>query len=90
MEAAHATLRGTLKAYEPGRSITIVETSGRERTVALAPKASVYEGARAGDKVSIRIPLEASADCRSADRVDRQTKAEPPKSKFSQAPSPSR
>ncbi len=89
VEAAHVTLRGTVKAYEPGKSITIVEASGRERTVPLARKASVYEGARAGDKVCLRIPLQEPGDSRSADRIERQTTTPPPKSKFSQAQSPS-
>jgi hypothetical protein len=89
VKAAHVTLRGTVKASDPGRSITIVGPSGRERTVPLAPKASVYDGLRNGDRVSVRIPIGAPADGRSADRVERQTKTTPPKSKFSQAQSPS-
>jgi hypothetical protein len=89
VEAAHITLRGTLKAYDPGKSITIVEASGRERRVPLAPKASAYEGARAGDKVCLRIPLQEPGDGRSADRIERQKTTAPPKSKFSQAQSPS-
>ncbi|MGE5344325.1 MAG: hypothetical protein ACM3JH_00075 [Acidithiobacillales bacterium] len=89
VETAHITLRGTVKAYEPRKSITIVEASGRERIVPLAPKASVYEGARAGDKVCLRIPLQGPGDGKSADRIERQKTTAPPKSKFSQAQSPS-
>ncbi len=89
VEAAHLTLRGTVKAYEKGRAVTIVEASGRERTVALTPMASVYDGLRPGDRVCLRIPLQGPGDARSADRIERQKATTPPKSKFSQAQSPS-
>lgn len=85
VEAAFITLRGLVKAYEPGKFITIVEASGRARTVPLAAKASVYEGVAAGDKVAIRIPLQEPGNGKSADRVEKQKKTAPPKSKFSQA-----
>jgi hypothetical protein len=88
VEAAHITLRGSMKAYEPGKSITIVEASGKSRTVPLSAKASVYEGIATGDKVAVRIPLQKPGDGKTADRVEKQKKTAPPKSKFSQAQSP--
>jgi hypothetical protein len=89
VRAAYLTLRGTVKAYEKGVSVSIVEKNGVERTVKLAANASVYDGLAAGDKVVLRIPLKRPADGKSTDRVSRQTPAKaPPKSKFTQAQSP--
>jgi hypothetical protein len=89
VNAAFITLRGVVKAYEKGVSITIAEANGKERTVPLAEKAGVYDGLAVGDKVAVRIPLQKPADGKSASRVDRQRPPKaPPKSKFSQAQSP--
>jgi hypothetical protein len=88
VRAAYLSVRGTVKAYEEGVSITVVEASGRERTVKLAAKASVYDGLAAGDKVVLRIPLQKPADGKSTDRISRQKPPKaPPKSKFAQAQS---
>jgi hypothetical protein len=87
--AANVTVRGIVKAYEKGVSITVTEANGKDRTVLLAEKAAVYEGVAAGDKVVLRVPLQKPADGKHADRVEKQR---PPKaplpSKFSQAESP--
>jgi hypothetical protein len=89
VKAAYLSVRGTVKAYEKGASITIVETDGHERAVKIAPKASVYEGLAAGDKVIVRIPIGKLADGKTTDHVERQKRLKPPpKSKFSQAQSP--
>jgi hypothetical protein len=87
--AANVTVRGIVKAYEKGVSISVTEANGKDRTVLLADKAFVYEGLAIGDKVVVRVPLQKPADGKHADRVDKQ---KPPKaplpSKFSQAESP--
>jgi hypothetical protein len=89
VKAAHLSVRGTVKAYEKGVSITVVEADGRERTVKIAAKASVYEGLAARDKVIVRIPLGKPADGKTTDHVERQKPPKlPPKSKFTQAQSP--
>ena len=89
VKAAYLTLRGTVKAYENGVSITIVESKGVERTVKLAAKATVYDGLAAGDKVVLRIPLKRPADGKSTDRITKQKPpSAQPKSKFKQAQSP--
>ncbi len=87
--AANLTVRGVVKSFEKGVSITIRETNGKDRTIPLAEKAVVYEGLAPGDKVVVRIPLKRPADGKSADRVEKQKppKAAPP-SKFSQAQTP--
>jgi hypothetical protein len=91
VKAAYLSLRGTVKTYAKGVSITIVEKDGVERTVKLAAKASVYDGLAAGDKVVLRVPLKKDADGMSTDRVSRQRPPKaPPKSKFSAAQSPVR
>jgi hypothetical protein len=85
--AAYVTVRGTMKTYTKN-AITILEKSGRERKVPLAPRALVYEGLKPGDEVVLRIPFDEGADCRTADRVERPPAPRaPPKSKFSQAQS---
>ena len=61
--------RGTVKAYEKGVSITVVEKTGVERTVKIATKASVYDGLAVGDKVVLKIPLKRPADGKSTDRI---------------------
>lgn len=87
--AANITLRGVVKAYEKGVSVTITEANGKDRTVLLADKAAVYEGVAAGDKVTLRVPLQKPADGKHADRVEKQKVSKtPPPSKFSQAQSP--
>lgn len=89
VNAAYSSLRGVVKTFEKGASITIVEASGRERTVALAAKAEVYDGLKAGDSVVIRVPLQKPADGKSADRVEKQKAGKtPPPSKFSKAQTP--
>lgn len=89
VEAANLTLRGVVKAYEKGVSITITEANGKERTVLLAEKAAVYDGLAAGDKVVLRVPLQKPADGKHADRVEKQKPPKaPPPSKFSQAQTP--
>jgi hypothetical protein len=86
--AAYVTVRGTVKTYAKN-AITIFEKSGRERRVALAPRAFVCQGLKPGDEVVLRIPFDEGADCRTADRVERPPAPKAaPKSKFSQAQSP--
>lgn len=87
--AASVTLRGVVKAYEKGVSVTIAEANGKVRTVPLADKATVYDGIAVGDKVVLNVPLKKPADGKHADRVERQKPPKtPPPSKFSQAQSP--
>ena len=87
--AANLSIRGVVKAYEKGVSITVLQPNGRPRTVPLAEKTEVFEGLKVGDKVVLRIPLGKPADSRSADRVEKQKPPkEPPKSKFSEAQTP--
>jgi hypothetical protein len=89
VKAAYLSVRGTVKAYERGVSITVVEARGRERTAKIAANASVYEGLAVGDKVIVRIPLGKPADGKTTDHVERQRAPKPPpKSKFTQAQSP--
>jgi len=85
--AAYVTVRGTMKSCTKS-AITIVERSGRERKIALAPHALVSEGLKPGDEVVLRIPFDEGADCHTADRVERPPAPRTrPKSKFSQAQS---
>lgn len=87
--AAYVSVHGVVKAYRAGTSITVVDASGRERTVPLAENAGVYEGLRQGDKVVLRIPLEKPANGKSADKVEKEKqKKTPPKSKFAAAQTP--
>ena len=89
VKAAHLSVRGTVKAYEKGGSITVVEVDGRERTAKIAANATVYESLAVGDKVIVRIPLGKPADGKTTDHVERQKSPKPPpKSKFTQAQSP--
>jgi hypothetical protein len=89
VKASHLSVRGTVKAYEKGVSITVVEPDGSERIAKIAAKASVYEGLAVGDKVIVRIPLGKPADGKTADHVERQRPPRPPpRSKFTQAQSP--
>ncbi len=91
VKAAYLSLRGTVKRFEKGVSVTIVEKAGVERTVALAKDAFVYGGLAAGDKVVLRIPLRAPSNGMSADRVTKARRPKAPrKSKFSAAESPVR
>ncbi len=86
--AAYASVRGTVTTYTKN-AITVLEKSGRQRQVSLAPHATVYQGLKQGDEVVLRIPFDEGADCRTADRVDRPSAPKAaPKSKFSQAQSP--
>jgi hypothetical protein len=87
--AANVTVRGIVKAYEKGVSITVTEANGKDRTVLLADKAAVYDGVAVGDKVVVRVPLQKPADGKHADRVEKQKASKTPlPSKFSQAESP--
>jgi len=89
VKAAYLSVRGTVKVYEKGVSITIVEARGRARTVKIAAKASVYEGLAPGDRVVVRIPLGQPADGKTADHIEKEKPPKPPpKSTFSQAQSP--
>jgi len=89
VDAAHVTLRGVMKAYTKGSSITIRQGNGRDRTVPLLEKAAVEEGLVVGDQVVVRIPLQKPADGKSADRVEKQKPgATPPPSKFSTSTTP--
>jgi hypothetical protein len=87
--AANVTVRGVVKAYEKGVSITVSEANGKNRTVLLAEKAAVYDGVAVGDKVVVHVPLQKPADGKHADRVEKQKASKTPlPSKFSQAESP--
>jgi len=89
VKAAYLSVRGTVKAYGKGVSITVVEADGSEHTARIAAKASVYEGLAVGDRVIVRIPLGKPADGKTTDHVERQRPPRPPpRSKFSQAQSP--
>lgn len=86
--AAYVTVRGTVKTYSKN-VITILEKSGRQRQVPIAPGALVCHGLKPGDEVVLHIPFDEGADCRTADRVERPPAPKAaPKSKFSQAQSP--
>jgi hypothetical protein len=87
--AAGLTIRGVVKAYEKGVSITIVEANRKTRMVPLAAKAVVYESLAVGDKVVLNVPLQKPGDGKHADRVEKQKPARvAAPSKFSQAQSP--
>jgi len=87
--AAHLSVTGTVKAYEKGVSITVVQKSGVERTVKIMAKASVYDGLAVGDKVVLNIPLKRPADGKSTDKVVKWLPPKaPPKSNFSAQESP--
>jgi hypothetical protein len=89
VDTAYLTLRGTLAAYEKGL-VTIVDRSGRSRTVPLGRGARVDDGLKAGDAVAVRIPLEDDPANKAASRVERQKPPAPApmssrSSKFAQA-----
>lgn len=87
--ASYITVSGTVKALTKGLSITIAESSGRERTLSLADGASVPEGLAVGDPVSARVPLQKPFDGKTADRIERpKAKKTPPVSKFRDAQTP--
>jgi hypothetical protein len=89
INAAYVSLRGVVKALDKGKSITIVDASGRERTVPLVPNAELYDGLAVGDRVVLRLPLDKPADGKSADHVEKEKpKKDLPKSKFSKAQTP--
>jgi len=87
VDAAYVTYRGSVVKMEKGESITILDgRTGKERRVLLAKNAAVPDGLKAGDAVSLRVPLEQGAR---AERVELQKApaALDPKSKFTTAPS---
>lgn len=85
--AAYVSVRGTVTAYTK-KAITVLEKSGRQRQVSLAPRALIYEDLKPGDEVVLRIPFDERAGCRTADRVERPPAPKASrKSKFSRAPS---
>ncbi len=87
--ASFLKISGTVKSLEKGRSITIVDSSGRERTLPLAEGARVPDGLTAGDKVTARVPLQKPFDGKTADRVEkRKPKKTPPLSKIRDAQTP--
>ena len=91
VNAAYLSLRGTVKAWAKGVSITLIEKDGAERTVKLASGASVYDGLAAGDRVVVRVPLRKASNGMTADRVSRREPSKaPPKSRFAAAQSPAR
>jgi hypothetical protein len=91
VDAAFLTLRGTVTGWDKGISITILDRNGRSRTVPLVRGASVCEGLRTGELVSLRVPLDESGALGPAERVERQAAAPAPMtSKFSQAQAPLR
>jgi hypothetical protein len=86
VEASYLTIRGTVTGFEPGKSVAVLDRNGKTRTLALLKGAAVYEGLKVGDAVSVRVPVEDSGACRSADRVERQKTAPTAMpSKFTQA-----
>jgi hypothetical protein len=94
VESAYLTLRGTLASFDKGL-VTIVDRSGRSRSVPLARGARVDGGLKAGDLVTLRVPLEDDPANKAASRVERQKPAAPPamssaSSKFAQAQSAAR
>jgi len=87
--ATYLSVTGTVKAYDKGVSITIVQKNGRERIVKIVPKATVYDGLAVGDKVVLKIPLKRPADGKSADKIMKWLPPKaPPKSNFSAQESP--
>ena len=87
VNAAFVTYRGSVVKVEKDEAITILDgRTGKERRVLLAKGASLPEGLKAGDAVSLRVPLEHGSGARTADRVERQPTpaALDPKSKFVQ------
>ena len=94
VESAYLTLRGTLASFDKGL-VTIVDRSGRSRSVPLARGARVDGGLKAGDLVTLRVPLEDDPATKAASRIERQKPAAPPamtstSSKFAQAQSATR
>ena len=87
--ATYITVAGTVKAFEKGVSITIVEKSGRERALAIADGAAVFQGLAVGDTVTARVPLQRPFDGKTTDKIDKpKAKKAPPPSKFGAAQTP--
>lgn len=87
--AAYITVSGTVKAYAKGVSITIVETSGRERFLSLADGVPVPDGLAAGDRVAARVPLQKPFDGMTTDKIEKpKPKKTPLPSMFQAAESP--
>jgi hypothetical protein len=83
------TVTGTVKALEKGVSITIVEKSGRDRTLAIAKGTAVPEDIAVGDPVTARVPLQRPFDGKTTDKVEKpKPKKTPPPSKFKEAQTP--
>lgn len=83
------TVTGTVKEYQKGISITIVDASGRERVLPLADGATVPDGLAPGERVSARVPLQRPFDGKTADQIVRpKPKKTPPPSIFKDAQTP--
>jgi hypothetical protein len=87
--ASYMTIKGTVKSYEKGLAIVLVDANGSERTLSLADGARVPEGLAAGETVSARVPLQKPFDGKTADQIERpKPKKTPPPSKFGAAQTP--
>jgi len=87
--ASYLTVTGTVKAFEKGVSITITEKSGRERVLAIADGAAVFEGLAVGAAVTARVPLQRPFDGKTTDKIERpKPKKAPPQSNFGAAQVP--
>ena len=83
------TVAGTVKAFEKGVSITIVDKGGRERVLAIADGAAVFEGLAVGDAVTAHVPLQRPFDGKTTDKIEKpKPKKAPPKSNFGAAQVP--
>ena len=87
--AAYMTVTGKVTAYAKGVSITIVESSGRERVLSLADGAPVPDGLAVGDRVAARVPLQKPFDGKTTDKIEKpKPKKTPLPSMFQGAESP--
>jgi hypothetical protein len=87
--ASYLTVTGTVKAFERGVSITITEKSGRERVLAIADGAAVFEGLAVGAAVTARVPLQRPFDGKTTDKIEKpKPKKAPPQSNFGAAQVP--
>ena len=87
--AAFMMVTGKVTAYAKGVSITIVDSSGRERVLSLADGAPVPDGLAVGDQVAARVPLQKPFDGKTTDQVEKpKPKKTPPPSIFKDAQTP--